>query len=43
MHVTTTQLTIWAVALLCTTFAAGCQLGQVFRKSRPVTIKKGKK
>jgi hypothetical protein len=33
---TTTQYTIWMVALLVVTFAGGCSVGNTFRKSRPV-------
>ena len=40
---TTTQYTIWMVALLVVTFAGGCSVGNTFRKFRPVNSKKAKK
>ena len=33
---TTTQYTVWMVALLVVTFAGGCSVGNTFRKFRPV-------
>jgi hypothetical protein len=43
MHLTSTQILVWQIALLITTFFAGCQVGQTFRKFRPINAKKAKK